>query len=366
MKGIFTILISFAALMVSCVEAHGQEKISEGLEIDKKVHNFGDIMLDSGPVSCTFTIKNIGQKPAIIYNVTTSCGCTDVSWTREPIRPGKTGDISVTYSNDEGPYPFDKSVTVYLSDVKKPVILKLRGISLNKKKPLNELYPVSYGGFSLRESVMKCGNLEQGNQKTESVIVANTTKSPMNISFKDVSENVKFELSPNPIPAYGTAEMTFTVTADREVWGKNYYWATPVVNGKVYKNKEGESKIGVWAFTKENFSHLSDSEKMKGARPMFEESTFSFGKVKRGTKVHAKFTFKNEGKTDFVVYDLNSDVESWSHGEIPVASPGEKVSFSVDLDTSGMPVGETLAIITLTTNSPLRPIVNIFIAGWIE
>ena len=28
--------------------------------------------------------------------------------------------------------------------------------------------------------------------------------------------------------------------------------------------------------------------------------------------------------------------------------------------------GETLAIVTLTTNSPLRPIVNLFIAGWLE
>jgi hypothetical protein len=38
----------------------------------------------------------------------------------------------------------------------------------------------------------------------------------------------------------------------------------------------------------------------------------------------------------------------------------------VDIDTSDMPEGEMLTIVTLTTNSPLRPIVNLFIAGWIE
>jgi hypothetical protein len=31
-----------------------------------------------------------------------------------------------------------------------------------------------------------------------------------------------------------------------------------------------------------------------------------------------------------------------------------------------MPKGEVLAIVNLTTNSPLRPIVNLFITGWIE
>ena len=125
----------------TCMTSYAQERISEGLEIDKTVHNFGDIMLDSGPVSCTFTLKNTGSKPAVIYNVTTTCGCTDVEWTREPIRPGGSGKIAVTYSNDEGPYPFDKSLTVYLSDVKKPVLLKLRGVCMEKQKPLTELYP---------------------------------------------------------------------------------------------------------------------------------------------------------------------------------------------------------------------------------
>lgn len=358
-----------AAVMVSflsCGISAGQEKISDGLEIDKRVHNFGDIMLGSGPVSCTFNIKNTGEKPAIIYNVSTTCGCTDVTWTKEPIRPGKTGTISVTYSNDEGPYPFDKSVTVYLSDIKKPVILKLRGVSLNKKKPLNELYPISYGSFCLRESVMKCGNLDQGGTKSESVMVANTSKSPISVSFKDVSENVTFNISPNPIPAQSTAEMTFTVNADRDLWGKNYYWATPVINGKSYKNKEGDNRICVWAFTRENFSNISDSERMNGPRPMFKESTYTFGKIKKGTKVRAEFTFKNEGKQTLKIYKADSDATKWSCEDIPDVAAGKTTSFAVDLDTSDMPLGEALVIVTLTTNSPLRPIVNLFITGWIE
>jgi hypothetical protein len=31
-----------------------------------------------------------------------------------------------------------------------------------------------------------------------------------------------------------------------------------------------------------------------------------------------------------------------------------------------MPEGEMLTIVTLTTNCPLRPIINLFVAGWIE
>ena len=132
------LLSIFSIIFLSIFTAFAQENISDGLEIDKTVHNFGDIQLKSGPVSCTFTITNTSDKPAVIYNVVSTCGCTDVQWTREPLMPGKKGKISVTYSNDEGPYPFDKTLTVYISDTKKPVLLKVRGVCIEKPKPLEE------------------------------------------------------------------------------------------------------------------------------------------------------------------------------------------------------------------------------------
>ena len=361
-----TIAVFTAALLLSCFCAGAQEKMSDALEIDKRVHNFGDIMLGSGPVSCTYTVTNVGSEPAVIYNVTTTCGCTDVDWTKEPIRPGKKGTISVTYSNDEGPYPFDKSLTVYHSDSKKPYILKLRGVSMEKAKPLEELYPVKYGRFAMKEGVVECGNMEQGSQKSDAVMVANLSDSPITVSFADLSENLSVSVSPNPIPARSTAEMSVVIKADREIWGKNRYWATPLIDGKAYKNADGETRIGFQAFTKENFNDLTKDEKAKGPRPTFEESTYSFGKMKRGETVHAEFTFRNEGKSTFKVYRVNADACCWSHSDIPYAEPGETVTFRIHLDTSDLPLGESLTIITLTTNSPLRPIVNLFIAGYLE
>ena len=353
-------------LLLSCFCTLAQHPVGNGLEFDKMVHNFGEIMHKSGPVSCSFTLKNTGSKPAVIYNVVSTCGCTDVKWTKEPIRPGQTGTVSVTYSNDEGAYPFDKNLTVYLSDVKKPVILKVRGVSLEKKRPVAELYPVHYGSLGLKEALIKGGNLEQGNVKSEAVMVANISNSPINVSFKNISENLKISVSPNPIPAQGTAEMSFTVTADRNLWGKNTYWTTPLVDGKAVKGPDGSDEIGIWAFTKENFDNMSDDERSKAARPMFDSSTWSFGKVKAGTVIHAEYTFKNQGKTPLKVHKIDVDSGKCSYDAIPDTAAGAMRTFKVDLDTSGMPKGEVLTIVTLTTNSPLRPIVNLFIAGYIE
>ena len=351
------------SLIIGTFIANGlnaQEMIGNGLEIDKMVHNFGDIMLDSGPVSCEFIITNKGSKPAVIYNVISSCGCTDVEWTKEPIKSGGTGKISVTYSNDEGPYPFDKSLTLYLSDVKKPIILKLRGISREKMRPLTELYPIHHGPMGMKEDMIRCGNLEQGRDKSETVMIANISSNPIKVDFRNVSEHLNVAVHPNPIPAEGTAELTATVSADRSKWGRNEYSAVPVIDGKEYE------AIGFWAFTKENFDDLSEEERMRGPMPRFEASTYSFGTAKVGTQIHATYKMKNEGKSCFCVYKLDVDSCCYSHSDIPAADPGEEISFRVHLDTKDFPKGECLKIVTLTTNSPLRPIVNLFISGTLE
>lgn len=356
--GLFFISMIISSLIGTRLSA--QEDIGNGLVIDKTVHNFGDIMLDSGPVSCEFTITNKGTRPAVIYNVISSCGCTDVQWTRQPLKPGESGKVSATYSNDEGPYPFDKNITVYLSEVKKPLILKLRGISREKMRPLGELYPVHLGSLGLKDKMIQCGNLEQGRQKSETVMIANLSSKPLKVEFKNVTDNLKMTLSQNPIPAQSTAELTATVTADRKKWGRNQYWVTPVIDGKEY------DRMQVQAFTKENFDDLTDDQKQKGPMPRFESSTFYFGKVKAGTTVDATYTFKNEGKNCFCVYKVDVDACCYSHSDIPAADPGEKVSFRVHLDTKDLPKGECMKIVTLTTNSPIRPLVNLFISGTIE
>ena len=230
-----------------------------------------------------------------------------------------------------------------------------------KKLPLSELYPVKFGVAAVKEAENKGGNLEQGGVKSSTIKMANLSQKPINVSFSDVTPELSIKVSPNPIPAGQTADLNFSIKASREKWGKNWYDAKVVVDGRVQAGK-----LSFWAFTKENFDGLSKEEKSAGSRPMFSESTFSFGKIKKGTKVNAVFELRNDGKQDFKVYKVDADCKGLSCEAIPTVMPGGKARIKMTLDTAGMPSGETLAVITLTTNSPLRPIVNLFIAGWLE
>ena len=113
-------------------------------------------------------------------------------------------------------------------------------------------------------------------------------------------------------------------------------------------------------------AEISEEDRSNGPKPMFKESTFEAGLIKKGDIIHATFTFENTGKKPFGVYKVDIDAPKWAHGRIPPTYPGETTTFTVDIDTSKMHAGEMLVTINLATNSPLRPIVNLYITGWIQ
>ncbi|RNI30315.1 DUF1573 domain-containing protein [Rufibacter immobilis] len=59
-------------------------------------HDFGNIKADK-KVQHTFTFTNTGQAPLVIESASATCGCTVPQWPKEPIAPGKTGEITVEF-----------------------------------------------------------------------------------------------------------------------------------------------------------------------------------------------------------------------------------------------------------------------------
>lgn len=326
---------------------------------DKTLHDFGDVSVTDGPLTCTYTLTNTGQEPIAIFEVVTSCGCTNVVWTKEPIQPGKTGTVKATYKNEDGPMPFDKTLTVYISGVKRPVILRMRGVVHEKKKTLSELYGAQkLGVFGIKNRQLKTGNLKQGQKISEQVTVANLGKKPLQVSWANVSEELSLKVEPNPIPAGNTATLTYTVSANPEKYGRWHYTATPVLNGQ---KADGSLEITTW--TQENFAVLDQATRDKGPIPYFTGSTVNLGTAKKGDKLTAEFTCTNRGKSALHFYKADAESPALTPAEaLTDIAPSKKGSVRFTLDTSLLETGENVIMVSITTNSPLRPLVNLFVA----
>lgn len=100
-------------LGLTAYAAAGIENREAEITFEKTTHNFGTFPESSPKVTCTFNFKNTGDGPLVIHQAIASCGCTVPQYPKEPIKPGESGQITVTY-NGAGKFPghFKKSITI--------------------------------------------------------------------------------------------------------------------------------------------------------------------------------------------------------------------------------------------------------------
>lgn len=83
------------------------------IKFDKTTYNFGTFSENSPKVTGSFTFTNIGDAPLVVHQAVASCGCAVPEYTKEPILPGKSGKITVTYDGTgKLPGHFKKSITL--------------------------------------------------------------------------------------------------------------------------------------------------------------------------------------------------------------------------------------------------------------
>ena len=128
MKRIAFLFVFFMAT----VGMSAQEKYSE-IKFDTTEYDFGTFYRDVNKLSHTFTFKNVGNHPAVINQVITTCGCTVATYTTKPVLPGKTGTVNIVY-NAIGRFPgnFKKTITLKTNS-KKPIIkLHIKGNMIDR------------------------------------------------------------------------------------------------------------------------------------------------------------------------------------------------------------------------------------------
>lgn len=81
------------------------------IQFAEETHNFGNIKQDTENHHI-FKFKNTGSEPLIISNAKGSCGCTVPKYPKDPIAPGATGEIEVTYSPGKQKGNQTKTVTI--------------------------------------------------------------------------------------------------------------------------------------------------------------------------------------------------------------------------------------------------------------
>ena len=68
------------------------------LSFEQTTYDFGDV-IEGERLTYAFKFKNTGKSNLIIYSSDATCGCTTSQPPKSPVRPGESGEITVTFDS---------------------------------------------------------------------------------------------------------------------------------------------------------------------------------------------------------------------------------------------------------------------------
>jgi len=136
-------LLGIMLLMAGVAKAQDNVQNGPEIEFEKLVHDYGDVPYN-GNGECEFRFTNTGNEPLLVQKPKSSCGCTIPSWPKEPILPGESDVIKVTYRTNRAGM-INKTVTVTSNANKNStVVLRIKGRVLEQAA---EALPEKNNGF---------------------------------------------------------------------------------------------------------------------------------------------------------------------------------------------------------------------------
>jgi hypothetical protein len=117
------------------LNAQDAAKPVSGMAWTSTTIDFGKIE-QGKPVSAEFEFQNPTMVPLIISSVRPTCGCTIADYPKEPVQPGKSGKIAVTF-NAASSGMFTKSIIVTSNAQEGNTALVIKGEVVAKERATN-------------------------------------------------------------------------------------------------------------------------------------------------------------------------------------------------------------------------------------
>jgi len=355
-------IISLAAVAMMVMVAWAQQPV---ITFEKTTHDFGQINEVDGKVSTVFSFKNEGMVPLVLSEVRASCGCTTPKWTREPVEPGQTGNITVTYNPNGRPGRFQKTITVTSNAVSSPARIYIKGEVIPKTAKPVDNYPVKMGKLGLKANTVDFGAVKMGTRMERTVEFSNQTKDTLRLTCRVAEPYIyasasldKQEVAILP----GTkGEIHFVLFENCPVYGPVETTVYVVINGE--ENLSDEFAVRLKADVQEDFSSLNEQQ-LADAPIADVNSDLSLGTFVAGKRGKSSFHVANVGTDMLLVRRIVCGDPNITVTPVQRIKSGQKGTFKVIVNAQE--AGAYTSEITLITNDPKEPVRHIVLRWSVE
>lgn len=327
------------------------------ITFERHEHDFGKINEADGKVTTVFTFKNEGMEPLVLSNVRASCGCTTPKWPRQPVEPGQTGEITVTYNPNGRPGRFTKTVTITSNATEPTTRVTIKGEVIPKPAKPVDKYPVKMGELSLKQKEVNFGHIVNTATKTAEIEYANQTANALKVAIVPAKGQEKYldaivtlaEMKPNE-----TGKIQIALTPENaNIFGPQEGSFLIVVNDKQVQSDE--YKIIVRADIDEDFSKLTP-EDHRNAPILDVAPTVNMGNIAAGKVGKRTVNLTNVGADPLNIRRvLNNSKEIRATVNKTELKNGKSAALKLEVPTAGLTAGAYSRQLTVITNDPAKP-----------
>ncbi len=346
--------MAMALLAMGCMQAGAQEIATENKEID-----CGQVQFKH-PVTAEFEMKNKGNAPLVISQVRTSCGCTQVSYPKQPIPPGQTFLVSTSYDAKQMGR-FNKQVGIYSNGSKEPMMLTVRGVVVGEVANFAGQYPFTLGYLQADRNNIEFDNVNRGDRPVEKIHIKNTTNEIAEPVIMHLPNYLRAEVSPTKIAPGHSGVVTIMLDSNRlRDLGMTQ---TSVFLGMFPGDKVAADKeITVTAIALPDFEHMTDAQRAKAPKMRLSAASLELGSFDGKAKKKGDIIISNQGKSNLVIRSLQMITAGLevSLNKTTIA-PGESAKLKITATALGLRTARSLPRVLMITNDPenTKVVINI-------
>ena len=344
-KSLLTLL-----LLPLCGTVFAQEELNSALVFETYEWDFGQINEADGVVQHTFRFTNISNNPIQIDNVATSCGCTTVLYSTQPVAGGEYGELTVAFDPSRTEGRVLREVEIFTKDRRNYASLMITADVNPIPMGLEQIYPHLLAG-TIKTNAKRCnfGYVTQGESVTRVVRVANVGDKTARLSVVTTGNRYGMSVEcPESIAPQDVVSIHITYDIGK---GKNHFGMARDTIWVVADGVQSQEPIVVNALRVEKFKE-SDNKPVMRIEPAYVD----FGEKAPGKIYKKTIVIGNTGNADLIfrnVEPMEGTAISIETGQ--VIKPGKELKVTVAITNSNVPHMSTLGSINLTTNDPTRP-----------